>query len=171
MRSFVLELYVHDVTISHQLVDRNRKIWCVLLVDGADEPVSTSALPMRPKCDFCRAFNVSFQAANLTDIYFYITVCSFGAAPNEMVPLCRAKTRVAKLPLNGPTAFRMPLCSVEKPHKPLFYATVSGTIEPIVVPAHRPPPLSPQLSAGAISGIRRRMSHQSHDDLLMIHDD
>jgi hypothetical protein len=162
MPRFALDLYVHDVTISHQLVDRGRRVWCVLLVDGGAAPVSTPALPMRARCDFCRALALPFDAPDLAAAHLFVAVCAFGAGPAEMVPLCRAKTRVAALPLNGPTAFRMPLYSVERPRRPLAYATVSGAIEPVVVAAHRAP-AAPAPSGGALAGVRRRVSRAARE--------
>jgi hypothetical protein len=153
MQVFDFHIHIHDVGISHQFVDKSAQIWCVISVDGHERPRSTPSFPMRVKTEFGFTLSIPFEAEDISTSYMYVIVCRYintvrdGETIEDMLPLCKARTRIAKLPLNGPNAIRMPLHGTGKRRaKPSFYATISGTIDPAVVAAHMPPSLPAPLA-------------------------
>jgi hypothetical protein len=153
MQAFDFQIHIHDVAISHQFVDKSAQIWCVISVDGHDGPSSTPSFPMRVKTEFGFTVSILFETDDISTSYMYVIVCRYmdtvrdGETIEGMLPVCKARTRIAKLPLNGPNAFKMPLHGRDKRHaKPSCYATISGTIDPAIVAAHMPPSLPAPLA-------------------------
>lgn len=124
-----MTLFIHKLILSDEVTTDVSQVWCVVSVDGASAPISTCSIDFRKTHDFNYYLNIQFSVDDPHASYLYITLCCFDAS-EEMVPLARAKTRIAKMPLNGPNAFRIPLLSMEHPVMEIASVIVSGVIDP-----------------------------------------
>lgn len=130
MQSFSVSLHVHEVTFNNVVLDHGQ-VWCVISIDGAEGPVSTSALEAAQNLKFQYSVDIPFATETPNSSCLYVTVCSF-SSQGEMIPLTRSKTSIPKLPLNGANAFKIPLMSVERPAKQIGSMIMSGIINPPV---------------------------------------
>lgn len=128
MPAFSVSLHVHEVVFRETELPSGQ-IWCVISIDGASGPVSTSALEAASRMEFRYSVDIPFISENPADVFIYVTVCNFNS-DGEMIPLTRSKAKIVKLPLNNANAFRVPLVSVAKPAKEIGYMILSGIIDP-----------------------------------------
>lgn len=139
----VLNLMVQFVDLQPSYVTPNNQVWVVIAVDGSSAPGSTPAVPMLPHSAFNSPMQFKFLLQDPTRQYVYLTFCCFGATPQQMIPIARAKVRIVNMPLNN-VPFQLPLIA-PMPSKAGQVANISlvGSINPPLVKVPQPIPNAP----------------------------
>lgn len=104
-----LSLYLNDGKIeSNQILSMQRPIFVSFAIDGGKQNVSSKATMVSPSPFFNSLIQMGFSPKK-KGTFLYLTLVIMGNAPNEVVPLARARVALNTLNLDGRTKFKVPL--------------------------------------------------------------
>ena len=123
-----ITLCINEAEISPNANKLPNEVWIVTNADSAAFPVPTSIFNLNLSKNIDFTLQLPVKEKNTKNMYLYFTLCTYGSAKDEVLPLARAKTKFSHLPLDGCSQFKLQLFDSKNSDLHIVTVSMIGTL-------------------------------------------
>ena len=125
-----ITLCISEAEVSPGVKDLPDETWIVANADSANFPVPTSTFNLNLSKNIDSTVQLPVDEKNAKHMYVYFTLCTYGSARDEVLPIARTKTKFSNLPLDGCSQFKLQLFDSKNSKSQVMTISMIGTFTP-----------------------------------------